>query len=959
MILPSSSRSRLIGPGKDTGSVRWSRQLTALAKGLWISLGLAFGGLAEVQGADQLRLWAGPASAVSRGSISAADLCVIGGDLSRLSSVQKSTGQQWFLRLNPLDLSDADLIAKAEAAKVPMVAAVKGDRVVRRFDLADPGWIDFVVHQVLVPALGGVGDGWVLDGFDSSTEAAALQLLRRLSVTQANRRVFVSGEVALNLAEKSAGIVVEGADLLQRKSAIETATQRGQTVLAIAHGDPLQSEANAKLADSLREAGALAFVTPSDGSGVSLAPLVERSRRVLVLYGWDSRENEKPAMIPADTMTAELLQTPLEWLGYEADYAPVNQALPAKVAGRWAAVIVDGETQVPGALELKVVQWLAQVKAAGVPVLFAGVLPFGREDALAELRDVFGLKGTANQMDGPLRDLALVSAHPSMTGTEAKVEARSEGFRDLYAPDNSEVLVSLSARVPDGRQVKYSPVFLTSWGGMWLDPFVVTRASQDNSSFLADPYQLLQALLSKRGLMPAPDTTTRDGSRLFYSHIDGDGFASLSDFKGHPFCAEMVRDRILKAFPVPVTVSIVESDIRSWSEGVQDEWQPKLEEIARSIYALPNVQAASHSFSHPYCWDRTDPNPGIYTEPNLKLKPVASYPDIMLDREIRGSVDYINQTLLPPGGQVEIFLWSGNCRPGAEALRLLRSMNLENMNGGDTVISRLYPGIAGIAPRVTPWEDELQINAANQNEFMYANGWQGPFYGGFAKVIDTFERTETPRRLKPVNVYYHFYSAMNMSSLRALEKIHHWCMEQPLQPTTALGFARLTRDAWRTRVFDLGPRHWLIANEGQCRTLRLPGDAGLPDLARCKGIAGWTEHGGSLYVHTQGMPRIELVLRDRRPEPFAAAEAHLYLRTSSSEVQFSKHTAWGAEFAVKGLRDVTMVFGGLPARASGQVFVNQRPASITADERGHVHLSLPPTARVRLVFDSSRHVSLR
>lgn len=56
----------------------------------------------------------------------------------------------------------------------------------------------------------------------------------------------------------------------------------------------------------------------------------------------------------------------------------------------------------------KVVQWLAQVKAAGVPVLFAGVLPFGREDALAELRDVFGSKGTANQMDGPLRDLALV-----------------------------------------------------------------------------------------------------------------------------------------------------------------------------------------------------------------------------------------------------------------------------------------------------------------------------------------------------------------------------------------------------------------------------------------------------------------------------------------------------------------------------------------------------------------------
>ena len=946
-----------MGSGVVNGSVRGSRQSMGLI--VLLVMGWSFLIIPVASwGADQVRLWAGPALAVSQGSVSAADLCVIGGDLSRLTARQKAPGQQWFLRLNPLDLTDEGLIAKAEAARVPMVASVRGDKTVRRFDLADPGWIDFVIQQVLVPALRGVGDGWVLDGFDSANEPAVRQLLHRLASTQASRRVFVSGELGLRLDKTSAGALIEG-ELLSQLPSIQAATKRGQTVLAVAHGDPLQPEANAKLAAQLTATGAIAWVTAPDGMGTSLAPLVERSRRVLVLYGWDPRENEKPPMIPADTMTAELLQTPLEWLGYEADYMPVNKALPTTVAGRWAAVIIDGETQVPGQLELKLVQWLAQVKAAGVPVMFAGVVPFGREDALAELRNVFELKGTAEQVHGSLQEVALVRSHPTMTGTEAKVEARAEGFRDLYAPDNSDVLVSLSARHSDGRLIKYSPVFLASWGGMWLDPFVVSRASQDNSSFLADPYQILQALLSKRGLMPAPDTTTRDGTRLFYSHIDGDGFASLSDFKGHPFCAEMVRDRILKVFPMPITVSIVESDIRSWSEGVDDQWQPKLEEIARSIYALPNIQAASHSFSHPYCWDRADPNPGLYDEPNLKLKPVAQYPDIVLDREIRGSVDYINKTLLPPGRQVEIFLWSGNCRPGEEALRLVRGMGLENMNGGDTVISRLYPGIAGIAPRVTPWADELQINAANQNEFMYANGWQGPFYGGFAKVIDTFERTETPRRLKPVNVYYHFYSAMNMSSLRALEKIHRWCMEQPLQPTTALGFARLTRDACRTRVFDLGPRHWLIANEGQCRTFRLPVSAGLPDMEQSKGVTGWIEHGDSLYVSTQGLPRTELVMRDSRPEPFAAAEAHLYLRASSGEVQFTRLEAWNTEFSVQGIRDASITFGGLPARASGQVFVNDRPATITADERGRVLLSLPPAARVRLVFNPSRHVSLR
>jgi hypothetical protein len=446
---------------------------------------------------------------------------------------------------------------------------------------------------------------------------------------------------------------------------------------------------------------------------------------------------------------------------------------------------------------------------------------------------------------------------------------------------------------------------------------------------------------------------------LFYSHIDGDGFASLSDFKGHPFCAEMVRDRILKVFPVPITVSVVESDIRGWSEGLEDEWQPQIKEVARSIFALPNVQAASHSFSHPYLWDPNDPNPGVYNESNLQLKPEANYPDIVLDREIRGSIDYIDQELLPLGKQVELFLWSGNCRPGTQALHILRDLGMENMNGGDTIVSRLYPGIGGVAPRVTAWDDELQINAANQNEFMYANGWQGPFYGGFAKVIDTFERTESPRRLKPVNVYYHFYSAMNLSSLRALEKIYRWCMEQPLHPVTALAFAQQTRDAWRTRVFDAGPRHWHVVNDGHCRTLRLPKSAGVPDMAQCSGVTGWSEQGASVYVSLNGQAVTNLVLTDAKAAPLAANEAHLYLHASDSEIEFTKLEAWRAEFVMRWEGESDVTFGGLPAGVTGVLYVNDQQRSVTTDERGFLNLSLPRAARVRLEFDRSRYVSSR
>ena len=899
-------------------------------------------------------LWSGSSGQLSRTTAAMADVCVIGGAWSDALITSKRPGQQWLARLNPLDLSDASVRALAEKAQVPMIATVKGGL---RFDLSDGAWAKFVARDVLMPALRGVGDGWVLEGFDESQLDAARTLVRQIATAHPDKRVLIAGPVGFALQEKNCGVFVEGKDA-EALDAIKRVTAEGRSVIASIHGDPLQPQANAKRYAALVDAGAVASVTSSYGR-VMLAPLHERSRRVLVLYGWDEKEAEKPATVPVDTLMQELLQTPVEWLGYEADYRAVTSPLPEQVAGQWAAIIVDGETQVPGPQELRVAEWLVKAKRDGLRVLFTGGLPFAREDALRVIRDGFGLRGSLALQNGELRDLTLTSARAGITGFEDRLVPHRDHYRDLVAPEGANVFIALSARNEDGRQVKFTPAFLASWGGMWLDPYVVVRASQDNSSFLIDPYALLTKFFEPCGVLPSPDTTTRDGRRLFYSHIDGDGFASPSDFKGHPLCAEMVRDRILKVFPVPVTVSVVEADVRAWSEGLDDDQQSRIQETARSIFALPQVQAASHSFSHPYLWDPHDPNPGIYTEPNLPLKPVAKYPDIVLDREIRGSVDYINRELLPPGRKVELFLWSGNCRPGPDALRLLDEMGMENMNGGDTIVSRLYPGIGGIAPRVTPWGDGLQINAANQNEFMYANGWQGPFYGGFAKVIDTFERTGEPRRLKPVNVYYHFYSAMNLSSLRALEKIHRWCMDQPLHPVTALQFAQQTRDAWRTRLFETGPRRWLIANDGHCRTFRLPKSAGVPDMPKCAGITGWSEHGGSIYVSTSGQARTELVLTDARAMPLVASEAHLYLQSSDAEIDFTKLEAWRCEFSVRSEAEAEVGFGGLPAGATGQVFINNEPRTVTTDERGFVTLSLPRTARVRLEFDRSRHVSSR
>ena len=117
-----------------------------------------------------------------------------------------------------------------------------------------------------------------------------------------------------------------------------------------------------------------------------------------------------------------------------------------------------------------------------------------------------------------------------------------------------------------------------------------------------------------------------------------------------------------------------------------------------------------------------------------------------LEREIAGSVKYIS-TLLPAEKKMEMFLWSGNCRPSGAALRMVRELGLEAMNGGNTMIHSRAEGVSAISSKDTWMDGELQIYAPVQNEYVYTGGFTGPLFGGFRAVIGTFERTETPRRL--------------------------------------------------------------------------------------------------------------------------------------------------------------------------------------------------------------------
>lgn len=682
----------------------------------------------------------------------------------------------------------------------------------------------------------------------------------------------------------------------------------------------------------------------------SALPGTEVPRQILVLYGYDVRLEDRKRMYPVDSLTASSLQAPLEWLGYELHYHDAGMEDLPEVADSVAAIICDGTLHMPNEKELVLADWLNAQRQKALPILFLGGVPFRDQLSTRRWQRDFGIGGDMEPVR-QLKETRIREVVPDLFSREVPLHPREQDFIRLTAPPGSTMFLSLAGKDEVGGSHRFDPIFRAPWGFVWLAPYITFNASGTQRFYYVDPYKLIAQWLGSR-VFPAPDTTTRMGRRLFFSHIDGDGFAMKSARIGQPTCGEIVRDNILRRYPFPVTVSIVESDIRGLAWSLEPKDAPKYEELARSVFALRNVEAASHSFSHPFYWDVNDPNPGEYASQYAPLNAAANYKTVDLKREITDSVRFIEERLLPPGKKVELMLWSGNCRPGVEALRLTRELGIENLNGGDTTVSELYPSIINIAPKLMQWGDELQIYAANQNEFMYSGGFAGPFYGGFAKVIDTFQRTELPRRMKPVNLYYHFYSGINISAERALKKILDWCWTQPLHHTTATEYARIVRASRDASVRQLAADRWLLRAGSHLQTWRLPLAAGLPLMEGSPGLLGFRIERDQVYLHTDGSGQAQVQLV---PATQALAQSHLYVLESSGGVTFSDFGPNHATFSNSGSLPVKISFAGTGPNTRCEISVSgqQRAEtqSISADTQGLLSLIVMEGKTVSMKLD--------
>lgn len=799
------------------------------------------------------------------GELQAFDMVVVEPDSGFDPAQQATPNTQW---LGYVSLGEV-LPSRSYFKSIPQSWLIGGNTAWNSHvvDQAAPEWPAFYVDQVITPLWQRGYRGFFLDTLDSyqlvaksdddrrKQEAGMVAVIRAIKAKYPDARLVLNRgfEILPQVHTLVQAVAFEslfrGWDQAGNRFTEVSAADRdwllGQArtiresyrlpVISIDYCPPADRACARNTAAQIKALGIVPYVADPALSQIGIGQIEVMPRRVLMVI-------DTPADISLDDSSANRIGAmPLNYLGYSIEYAHVSQPLPEGVLNdRYAGIVVWlNNSIVPN--QARYAQWIRQQMDNGIRVAFMGRFGMSVDGAMGQALGLDAVRGRAT------RELEIVSRDP-MIGFETQPMPDRREAVNVRVRDDARSLLRLRAG-----QFEIDAGAITPWGGYVLTPYVfMTMDDVNQNRWIVQPLDFLRQALALPP-MPVPDVTTENGRRLMLTHIDGDGFASRAEFPGAQYGGDALLKDILERYRVPTTWSVIEGEIAA--TGMYPELAPVLEPLARKIYALPYVEVASHTFSHPYDWARTveketekDRSTAGYDSFHLEIPGYS----MNLDREITGTRDYINQKLIPPGKKVKVLLWSGDCQPPAEAVRKAYAAGMLNMNGGDTLISRRNPSWTAIAPiGLNKGEGAFQVFAPHQNENIYTNEWTGPYYG-FERVIETFEMTDKPIRFKPLNIYYHTYSGTKAASMRALRKVYDYAMSQPVMPIYASDYIRKALDFQTFAVARDGDT-WVVRGAGDLRTVRMPGQS-VPQLAGSQGVVGFSAANGGqgTYVHLDG-----------------------------------------------------------------------------------------------------------
>jgi polysaccharide biosynthesis protein PelA len=653
-----------------------------------------------------------------------------------------------------------------------------------------------------------------------------------------------------------------------------------------------------KIAAQIIRAGFIPWVSTPELNymGVGSRKLIPRK----VLYLFDSREQQL-----SEHEIHRFLAMPLEYLGYVPEYWDINEGLPDFILqGRYAG-IVAWFAKKDFARDASLASWVYQQVQQHLPIAFMGKYTLENNRQLTQLLDI-DFSGAS------ITSPVALQVSSKDVGFETAVVKRKVELPTIISKTGQPWLTITGS----GKGEQVDPVFISSWGGVALDPYILQTVPAvgddvEYSRWIINPFAFLQTALQLK-VIPVADATTENGSRILTLHIDGDGFYNKTQLGVNRYSSQLILDDFIKPLALPHTVSIIEGEIGK--AGLKPELSPELETIAREIFKLHHVEIASHTYSHPFNWfqaaaEKEQNHKFVDTSLQSIFKAEAGHYHLPIpgytydaEREIKGSVDYIDKILAPKGKTTKVLLWSGDCLPNAEALAWSYKIKLANMNGGDTIIRNGINSLTNVSASGIVRERYFQPYAPIQNENVYTNDWTGPYYG-YQRVIETFRLTDSPKRLKPISIYYHFYSGDRIASVRALRRVYDWALQQEILPLWVSEYTpRLM--AFRNAVYEQLDNGWRIHAAADLRTLRLTAQLTQPDIVNSDGVAGFRRLPQGQFISLSGEATVTLRLTEQ-------AHDFPYLIQSNARIEFWRNSNEAINFRLKGHQPVTFSLANL------------------------------------------------
>lgn len=569
-------------------------------------------------------------------------------------------------------------------------------------------------------------------------------------------------------------------------------------------------EGRVELAKRISALGYTPYVSDGLLYGMGVSYTYSIPRRILGVYDGNLSEDNGSAIHTRIT-------TPLEYKGYIVDNVSIYDIDFSKVdRSRYAAIVFYPEGGEGYRENHELTDWLKS-HVGYLPILFLGNLP---DDT--EVLKAYGIS-SKGELAPPYKlerkpDLSKGIINPVFSPKDKLISYKvdeSKGFKVI-------------ARVVNQNKESSDLVFKAPWGGAAVDPYPVSSLNNNQDIWLLEPFAFLDMMLNLPEI-PAADASSESGLRILTSHVDGDGFPSRSWFKGGPLVSEVLYNEVFKPIEIPQTISVIEGEISAG--GIHAEQAPELEALARKIFELPNVEVASHTYSHPFTWNMSDPKSHlIYGE----FLPVPGYDQVDYDREAAGSVNYINNKLCPPGKKVKVFLWSGDADPSKEAIDKVEKLGIVNVNGGNTMVVKGKDSLTNVSPVIYWTTKGVQVYAPMMNENMYTNEWTEHF-DGFGRAVESFEITGHPRRLKTIAIYYHMYSGTYQSSLRALKSLYEYALSQEVTPMYLSEYAQRARTLYETGLAKTLDGSFVFTSTG-IRSVRTPKSYGYPVSSNLAGF---------------------------------------------------------------------------------------------------------------------------